>query len=85
MRSSKKKESIDINIMDFKEMFDTEKLPGVLNVFYDSGVKNDILGLLNEANQNVNFAVKIPHGKTESRSIMNKVMQGDVMAPFTPA
>ena len=43
----KQKESIDINIMDFKQMFDTEKLPEVLNAFYDSGVKNDILGLLN--------------------------------------
>ena len=78
--SSKKKESIDINIMDFKQMFDTEELPGVLNAFYDSGVKNDILGLLNEANKDVNFAVKTTHGKTESRCITNKVMQGDVMA-----
>ena len=80
--SSKKKESIDINIMDFKQMFNTEELQGVLNAFYDSGVKNDILGLLNEANQNVNFAVKTTHGKTESRCIMNKVMQGDVIAPL---
>ena len=49
--------------MDFKQMFDTEELPGVLNALYDSGVKNGIHGLLNEANKNVNFAVKTPHGK----------------------
>ena len=41
--SSKKKDSIDINIMDFKQMFDTEELPSVLNAFYNSGVKNDLL------------------------------------------
>ena len=68
--------------MDFKQMFDAEELPGVINAFYNSCVKNDILGLLNEANQNVNFAVKTTHGKTESRCIIDKVMQGDVMVPL---
>ena len=80
--SSKKKDSIDINIMDFKQMFDTEELPSVLNAFYDSGVNNDLLGLLSVANQNVTFAVKTTQGIIESRSIVNKVMQGDVMAPL---
>ena len=63
-------------------MFDSEELPTVLNSFYGSGVKNDMLGLLYEANKNVTFAVKTSGGKTESRTIFNKVMQGDVMAPL---
>ena len=46
-------------------MFDTEELPGVLNAFYDSGVKHDMLGLLHEANQSVSFALKSPHRLTK--------------------
>ena len=80
--SSKKKKSIDLNILYFQQMFDSEELPTVLNSFYDSGVKNDMLGLLYEANTNVTFSVKTSGGKTESRNIFNKVMQGDVMAPL---
>ena len=41
-----------------------------------------MLALLNEANENVTFAVKTPSGLTETKSISNKVMQGDVMAPL---
>ena len=78
--SSKKKKSMDLNILDFQQMFDSEELPTVLNSFYDSGVKDDMLGLLNEANKNVTFAVKTSSGKTKSRYIFTKVMQGDVMA-----
>ena len=32
--ASKKKDPIDVNIMDFKQMFDAEELPIVLNAFY---------------------------------------------------
>ena len=80
--SSKKKEPIDVNVMDFRQMFDAEELPQVLNAFYESGIKDDLLALLCEANKNVTFAVKTPSGKTESRSIQNKIMQGDVMSPL---
>ena len=80
--SSKNKKPIDLNIMDFKQMFDAEELPQVLNAMYESGVKNDMLALLNEANKTVKFAVKTPSGITEQRTIINKVMQGDVMAPI---
>ena len=80
--SSKKKEPIDINVTDFKQMFDAEELPQVINAFYESGIQSDLLALLCEANRNVKFAVKTPSGKTESRSIYNKIMQGDVMSPI---
>ena len=80
--SSKKKESIDLNVMDFKQMFDAEEIPGVLNALYEAGIKDDMLSLLNEANKSVNFVVKTPNGKTEPRNIKNKIMQGDVMAPI---
>ena len=34
--SSKKQEPVNLNIMDFKQMFDAEELPTVLNAFYES-------------------------------------------------
>ena len=58
--SSIKKTPVDLNIMDFKQMFDNEELPSLLSAFYDFSVKNDMLGLLYQANQNVTFAVKPP-------------------------
>ena len=51
--ASKKKEPVDINIMDFKQMFDGEELQIVLNAFYESGITNDLFALANEANANV--------------------------------
>ena len=79
---NKKKEAIDINILDFKQMFDAEEVPNVLNALYEVGIKDDMFAMLNEANENVIFAVKTPSGITETRSISNKIMQGDVMAPL---
>ena len=49
--SSNKKEPIDINIMDFKQMFDAEALPIVLNAYFEAGVTDDMLALVNEANK----------------------------------
>ena len=46
--SSKKKNSIDLNILDFKQMFDCEELKSVLNSFYDAGVIDDMFCLINE-------------------------------------
>ena len=40
--SSKNNSPIDLNIMDFRQMFDAEELSGWLNSFYDAGVKNDV-------------------------------------------
>ena len=80
--SSNKKEPVDLNVMDFKQMFDAEEVPQVLNALYESGVEDDMLALLFKANENVTFAVKTPNGITQQRVIQNKIMQGDVMAPL---
>ena len=63
-------------------MFDAKELPTVLNAFYDSGVKDEMFSLINEANTSVVFAVETPKGLTEQRNISNKMMQGDVMSPL---
>ena len=76
--SSKINSPIDLNIMDFRQMFGAEELSGCLNSFYDAGVKNDVLALLYEANKRNVVAVKTPIGLTQRTSINEKVMQGDV-------
>ena len=80
--SSKKKPPIDLNIMDFKQMFDGEELKSVFNAFFEAGVKDDMFSIINEANETVKFAVKTPTGLTEDRIIRNKIMQGDVWSPL---
>ena len=56
--SSIKKEPIDLNIMDFKQMFDSEQIEDVLNAYYEAGINDDMLALVYEANKTVTFAVK---------------------------
>ena len=73
--SSKKKPPIDLNIMDYKQMFDAEEVPICLNALYDSGVKNDLFSLICEANKTATFVVKTPSGNTERQVIYNKIMQ----------
>ena len=63
-------------------MFDAKELPTVLNAYFEAGVTNDMLALVNEANETVQFAVKTPTGLTETTYIKNKILQGDVLSPL---
>ena len=49
---------------------------------YSGGLKDDKLNLIQNANSLVKIAVKTPVGKTESGSISNVVLQGDVFGPM---
>ena len=80
--SSKGKNPIDLNIMDYKQMFDAEEGPICLNALYDAGVKDDIYALICEANSFATFAIKTPNGLTKKTTIYNKIMQGDVLSPL---
>ena len=80
--SSVKKKPIDLNVMDFKQMFDAEELSVCLIAMYDANIRDDMLALIYEANKMTMFAVKTPNGITRSANIVNKVLQGDVLAPL---
>ena len=80
--SAKNKDPIDLNIMDFKQMFDAEDIQTVLNSFYDSGIQDDLFALVYEANKSVDCAIKTPTGITDIKTIRNKIMQGDVLSPL---
>ena len=62
--SSKKKSPIDLNIMDYKQMFDSEESPICLNALYDAGVKDDLFALICETNTSATFVIKTPNGLT---------------------
>ena len=80
--SSVKKKPIDLNVMDFKQMFDAEELSVCLVAMYDANIRDDMLALIYEANKMTKFAVKTPNGIKRSANIVNKVLQGDVLAPL---
>ena len=79
---SVKKEPIDLNVLDFKQMFDAEELSVCLNAMYEANIQDDMLALIYEANKTTIFTVKIPNGLTGPSNIVNKVLQGDVLAPL---
>ena len=77
-----KSKAVDIEIMDYKQCFDSMWLEDALNDLYDSGVKDDTLAILHEANKNVKVAVKTPHGLTERKNVEKIILQGDVFGPI---
>ena len=80
--STKKKQPIDLSILDFRQMFDAEDLSICLNSLYEAGIKDDTLALIYEANKKNVIYVKTPNGLTKNASICEKIMQGDVMSPL---
>ena len=61
----KQKKAVDIQIMDYKQCFDSMWLKETMNDLYEAGVQDDQLAVLYEANKNVNVAVKTPNGLTD--------------------
>ena len=59
---SVKKEPIDLNVLDFKQMFDAEELSVCLNAMYEANIQDDMLALIYEANKTTIFTVKTPNG-----------------------
>ena len=80
--SKKSNSPIDIMVLDYKQMFDSECLFQCMNDLYETGVDDDFFSLLYEANRENLVAVKTPHGISERTTINKNVMQGDVLAPL---
>ena len=74
---SKKKNSIILQIYDYKQMFDSINLEEAISDIYDAGLNDDQLFLIYEANKEVQMAVKTPSGLTERQMIENTVLQCD--------
>jgi hypothetical protein len=72
--SSKKKKSINIQIMDYKQCFDS--------IWLEAGVTDDKLAILYEANKEINVAVNTPYDLTVREKIEKNILQGDVFGPI---
>ena len=80
--SSKSKKPIDIMVLDYKQMFDSECLFECMNDVYEAGVDDDYFVMMYEANRENFVAVKTPSGITRREPFYEIVMQGDVLAPL---
>jgi hypothetical protein len=80
--SRKSKEPVDIMVLDYKQMFDSECLFECMNNLYEAGVNDDIFALVHEANRENFVAVNTPNGLTRREPFKEIVMQGDVLAPL---
>ena len=80
--SSKKKKAIDIQIMDYRQCFDSMWLEETMNDLFEAGVNDDNLALIYEANKEVQVAVKTPNGLTQRKPIKEIILQGDVFGPI---
>ena len=80
--SSKKKKAIDIQIMDYKQCFDSMWLEETMNDMFEAGVVDDQLALIYEANRKVKVAVKTPNGLSDRKTLNEIILQGDVFGPI---
>ena len=80
--SKKSNKQVDIMVLDYKQMSDSECLCECMNDLYEAGVKDDIFALIYEANRVDNVAVQTPHGLSRREVFKDIVMQGDVLAPL---
>ena len=75
---NKSEGSLDINVYDVAKCFDSLWLSECINDLYETGLKNDKLNLLYEANKSASIAIKTSSGVTDRFDIKNTVMQGTV-------
>ena len=78
--SSKSKKPIDIQILDYKQCFDSLWLQECMNDFYNAGFNDDKFALLFNMNKSANIAVRTPVGKTNRTTIRNAITQGDIFS-----
>jgi hypothetical protein len=80
--ANKNAKPIDIEVLDYKQCFDSLWLEECLNHLYEAGIDDDKFPLLFEVDRNINMAVKTPSGITARENIERIVLQGDVYGPI---
>ena len=79
--SSVKNPPIVIQQYDFAQMFDGMKLKEALSDLFSSGIEDDTIHLLYQANKDISVQVKTPFGLTEEVVLDEVVLQGEVWGP----
>ena len=70
---------LQIQICDFQQMFDGMNLQESISDLYDSGVDDDHLSLIYEANRDIVIKVKTPNGLTVEQTLKENVLQRDTL------
>ena len=78
--TSVKNKSLQIQICDFQQMFDAMCLQESLMDLFDSGVNDDHLVLIHEANKDIKIKVKTPNGLSVEQTLKENVLQGDTLS-----
>ena len=78
----KNKVELDLIVSDYAEAFDSLWADSVSNDLYDSGVKDDQLNLIYEADRASLVGVKTASGITDRRWVEKKVLQGEKLGPI---
>ena len=77
-----KSRNIDILIKDYRQCFDSMWLKECINDLYESGVTDNNLNMIFEANRLNKVAVNTPAGITAREEIEEIVLQGEVFGPL---
>ena len=75
--TSKKMKPVLFQFYDYSQMFDSINLEEAICDIYDTGVQDENLALIYQANKEIKMAVKTVHGLSERQTIENIVLQGD--------
>ena len=68
---------IQLQIYDYKQMFDSIDLEEAISDIFDVGVDDDSLVLIYKANKEIKMSVKTTSGLTERQTLESIVLQGD--------
>ena len=79
--SSKHNKPVTLQIYDYMQMFDSMVLKESISDLFDSGIQDDTLTLLYEANRNVRVKVKTHSGLSVENTFYEIVLQGDTWGP----
>ena len=74
---SKKMKPVILQFYDYSQMFDSINLQEAISDIFDTGVDDDNLQLLYNANQEINMAVKTANGLSDRQVVNDIVLQGD--------
>ena len=75
-----KNKPLQVQICDFQQMFDGINLQEAMIDLFDSGVNDNNLTIIHEANTDIKIRVKTPNGLTVEHNLKENVLQGDTLS-----
>ena len=81
---SNKMKPVQLQICDYKQMFDSMDLKEAISDIFDVGVDDDSLALIYKANKEIQMSVKTASGLTERQTVRTASCQAIQGAPSLP-